>query len=63
MSLSEEIRRKLIATFQTEQREHLQTMTQGLLRLEKAPDPSQQQATLDEIFVTVVRGDNNHEGA
>ncbi len=50
MGLSEEIRRKLIATFQMEQREHLQTMTQGLLTLEKAPDNPQRQATLEEIF-------------
>lgn len=50
MSLSEEIRRKLIATFQTEQREHLQTMMQGLLALEREPDSPQRQATLDEIF-------------
>jgi two-component system chemotaxis sensor kinase CheA len=50
MSLSEEIRRKLIATFQTEQREHLQTMMQGLLALEREPDGPQRQAILDEIF-------------
>ncbi|HUM71940.1 MAG TPA: Hpt domain-containing protein, partial [Chloroflexota bacterium] len=50
MGLSEDIRRKLIATFQTEQREHLQTMMQGLLALEREPDSPQRQATLDEIF-------------
>ncbi|MCL4262360.1 MAG: hybrid sensor histidine kinase/response regulator [Anaerolineae bacterium] len=50
MSLSENIRRKLIATFQTEQREHLQTMMQGLLALEREPDSPQRQALLDEIF-------------
>lgn len=50
MSLSENIRRKLIATFQMEQREHLQTMMQALLALEREPDSPQRQATLDEIF-------------
>lgn len=50
MGLSEEIRRKLIATFQMEQREHLQTMTQGLLALEREPSNPQRQATLEEIF-------------
>lgn len=50
MGLSEEIRRKLIATFQTEQREHLQMMMQGLLALEREPDSPQRQAILDEIF-------------
>lgn len=50
MGLSEEIRRKLIATFQAEQREHLQTMMQGLLVLEREPDGPRRQAILDEIF-------------
>lgn len=50
MTLSEDIRRKLIATFQAEQREHLQTMMQGLLQLEDQPMGPNWQATLDEIF-------------
>lgn len=50
MGLSEEIRRKLIATFQAEQREHLQKITQGLLALEKPDHGRDRQAALDEIF-------------
>jgi two-component system chemotaxis sensor kinase CheA len=49
MSLSEQIRQKLIATFQAEQREHLQTMTQALLALEQEPG-SPSPAVLDELF-------------
>ena len=50
MGLSEEIRRKLIATFQAEQREHLQKITQGLLMLEKSGHGRDRQAVLEEIF-------------
>ncbi|MDM8520833.1 hybrid sensor histidine kinase/response regulator [Anaerolineales bacterium HSG6] len=50
MSISEQIRQKLIATFKTEQGEHVQKINQGLLALEKNPPESQQQELLKEIF-------------
>ncbi len=50
MSLSEEIRQKLIVTFQAEQREHLQKMTQSFLALEKSTAAEERQTLLAEIF-------------
>lgn len=50
MGLSQEIRRQLVESFKTEQAEHVQKITQGLLALEKNPQEAQRQALLDEIF-------------
>jgi two-component system chemotaxis sensor kinase CheA len=50
MGLSQEIRRQLVESFKTEQAEHVQKITQGLLALEKNPQGAQRQALLDEIF-------------
>jgi two-component system, chemotaxis family, sensor kinase CheA len=50
MGLSEEIRRQLIEAFKTEQAEHVQKITQGLLALEKNVRRGQRRAILDEIF-------------
>lgn len=50
MSISEQIRQKLIESFKTEQTEHVQKINQGLLALEKGPDASQKQELLKEIF-------------
>ena len=50
MGLSESIRQKLIESFKTEQREHIQKITQGLLALEKDPADEERQAWFDEIF-------------
>jgi two-component system chemotaxis sensor kinase CheA len=52
MGLSQEIRRQLVESFKTEQAEHVQKITQGLLALEKEPGLSgqQRQALLDDIF-------------
>jgi two-component system, chemotaxis family, sensor kinase CheA len=50
MGLSEEIRRQLIEAFKTEQAEHVQKITQGLLALEKNVRGRQRRAILDEVF-------------
>jgi two-component system chemotaxis sensor kinase CheA len=62
MGMSEAIRQKLIATFRAEQSEHVQTITQGLLFLEKQRAEAgsradglnakgkKRQAILDEVF-------------
>ena len=50
MGLSEEIRRKLIETFKAEQSEHVQNISQGLLKLEKHPPEEERQALLQDIF-------------
>lgn len=50
MGLSEKIRRQLIEAFTTEQAEHVQKITQGLLTLEKNVRGKRRQAILDEIF-------------
>ena len=50
MGLSEKIRQQLIESFKTEQGEHIQKITQGLLALEKNPADKERQALLDEIF-------------
>lgn len=50
MGLSEEIRQQLIDSFIVEQREHMQSITQGLLELEKRPAPAEGQPILQEIF-------------
>ena len=50
MGISEDIRQKLIATFKTEQREHVQEITAGLLLLEKKPRGKKRQEILDEVF-------------
>lgn len=50
MSISEQIRQKLIASFKSEQAEHVQKINQGLLALEKGPEASQRQSLLNEIF-------------
>ncbi|MDM8528823.1 hybrid sensor histidine kinase/response regulator [Anaerolineales bacterium HSG24] len=50
MSISEQIRQKLIATFRAEQDEHVQKINQGLLALEKNPPEAQQHELLKEIF-------------
>jgi two-component system chemotaxis sensor kinase CheA len=50
MGLSEKIRQQLIESFKTEQGEHIQKITQGLLALEKNPAAKERQALLDEVF-------------
>jgi two-component system chemotaxis sensor kinase CheA len=50
MGLSEKIRQQLIESFKTEQSEHIQKITQGLLALEKNPAAKERQALLDEVF-------------
>jgi two-component system chemotaxis sensor kinase CheA len=50
MGLSEDIRRRLIESFKTEQGEHIQKINQGLLTLEETPDHPKRQAILNEIF-------------
>jgi two-component system, chemotaxis family, sensor kinase CheA len=50
MGLSEEIRRQVIEAFKTEQAEHVQKITQGLLLLEKNVRGKRRQALLDDIF-------------
>lgn len=50
MGLSEDIRRQLIESFKAEQREHIEKISQGLLVLEKDPDETARQSTLNEIF-------------
>jgi two-component system chemotaxis sensor kinase CheA len=50
MGLSEKIRQQLIESFKTEQGEHIQKITQGLLALEKNPADKERQALLDEVF-------------
>ena len=50
MGISEKIRQQLISTFKAEQAEHVQTMTQGLLQLEKNPDVANREMILEEIF-------------
>lgn len=50
MELSGEIRQQLIPTFTVEQREHVQTMTQGLLALEGRPSPAEQKRILESVF-------------
>ncbi|MFC1960843.1 response regulator [Chloroflexota bacterium] len=42
--------RELLATFQAEAAEHLQTLNQTLLKLERQPDEDQRQALLQEAF-------------
>jgi two-component system chemotaxis sensor kinase CheA len=41
---------KLLATFRVEAQEHLETISSGLLALEKSPAPDQQTATVETIF-------------
>ena len=51
MSLSDKIRAELMASFQTELAEHVQTMTDGLLALEQAQlAPDEQQTVLQGVF-------------
>ena len=50
MGLSQEIRQKLINSFKTEQREHVQKINDGLLALEKNPTGQTRQSLLSEIF-------------
>jgi two-component system chemotaxis sensor kinase CheA len=50
MGLSEQIRQQLISSFKTEQAEHIQKISQGLLTLEKNPDEVTRQAVLKEVF-------------
>lgn len=51
MGLSEEIRQQLINSFKAEQSEHVQSINQGLLALEKnPPDEEERQHLLNEIF-------------
>ncbi len=50
MSISQQIRERLIATFREEQQEHVAKLNEGLLALEKEPPADQRQALLDEIF-------------
>jgi two-component system chemotaxis sensor kinase CheA len=50
MGLSQEIRQRLINSFKTEQAEHVQKITEGLLSLESDPQGPERQALLDEIF-------------
>jgi two-component system chemotaxis sensor kinase CheA len=50
MGLSSEIRQQLINTFKTEQSEHLQQISQGLLALEQNPTPDEQARLLSQIF-------------
>ncbi len=56
MGMSEAIRQKLIATFKEEQNEHVQTINQGLLSLEKLladgvdTKNGERQAILDDVF-------------
>lgn len=50
MGLSETIRQQLIETFRTEQAEHIQKISQGLLTLEKNPGATEQANLLKEIF-------------
>ncbi|MFN8453558.1 MAG: hybrid sensor histidine kinase/response regulator [Anaerolineae bacterium] len=50
MGLSSEIRKQLVNTFKTEQSEHVQKITQGLLALEKEPARADRLALLNEIF-------------
>lgn len=50
MGLSAEIRQKLIKSFIDEQSEYVQSITQGLLSLEKQPQLAERQPILDEIF-------------
>jgi two-component system chemotaxis sensor kinase CheA len=50
MGLSEKIRQQLINSFKTEQKEHVQKITQGLLALEKNPPAEERKVLLDEVF-------------
>ncbi len=50
MGLSEQIRRRLIETFKTEQSEHVQKISRGLLTLEKNPPAEQRTQILEGIF-------------
>ncbi|MBN1219699.1 MAG: hybrid sensor histidine kinase/response regulator [Anaerolineae bacterium] len=50
MGLSEQIRQQLINSFKTEQAEHIQKITTGLLGLEKNPPAAERQELLNEIF-------------
>lgn len=50
MGLSEEIRRQLIESFKSEQRDHIQVINQGLLALEQNPNRDDRPALLNEIF-------------
>lgn len=50
MSLSENIRRQLLATFRAEQQEHVQVISQGLLRLEQANADADRSEILAEMF-------------
>ncbi len=50
MGLSEKIRQQLINSFKTEQGEHIQKITQGLLTLEKNPPNNERKPVLEEIF-------------
>ena len=46
----EQLLKRLLVTFKTEAREHVQTIASGLVELEKAPTESAQFAILDTIF-------------
>ena len=46
----EQLLKRLLVTFKTEAREHVQTIASGLVELEKAPTESAQSAILDTIF-------------
>jgi len=50
MQFSDELLRELLATFAVEAQEHLQTMNQNLLVLEKGPAPEKAAELLAEIF-------------
>jgi two-component system chemotaxis sensor kinase CheA len=50
MGLSQEIRQRLINSFKTEQAEHVQRITEGLLALENRPQEPERQTLLDDIF-------------
>ena len=50
MGLSEQIRQQLIESFKTEQKEHIQNITEGLLVLEKDPPAEERQELVKDIF-------------
>ncbi len=50
MGLSEQIRQQLIESFKTEQKEHIQNITEGLLALEKDPPADARQEVINDIF-------------
>src|SRR5258707_15497523 len=50
MQFSDELLRELLATFAVEAQEHLQSMNQNLLALEKGPGPEKSAELLAEIF-------------